>query len=304
MRPLELGLVLPLLEDPPTGEATSWEDLRLRAKRAEDLGFDTVWVADELLWKVPAWPGPRGFWECVAVAGAVAASTESIQVGTWVLSALHRNPGLTAKAAATLDEISGGRLLFGLGAGHAGPQGEAFGYPLDKTVGRYEEALEIIVPLLREGSADFEGTYHRAVGQDLRPTGPRPGRIPIMLAGHGPRTIGLAVKHGDIWSAFATESSLPEAFADMVNRVDQICEEQGRDPETLGKSISVFVEATEERIAEDVGMGVPIAGSTNQIAETIHQFSEMGVTMMEIVPFPDNDESAQALGEVLQILDG
>ncbi|MFV1963527.1 MAG: LLM class flavin-dependent oxidoreductase, partial [Acidimicrobiia bacterium] len=130
MRPLEIGLVLPLLEDPPSGDAYSWEGLKARATRAEVLGFDTVWVADELLWKVPSWPGPRGSWECVAMTGAVAASTTRIKVGTWVLSALHRNPGLTAKIADSIDEISGGRFIFGFGAGHAGSQGEAFGYPL------------------------------------------------------------------------------------------------------------------------------------------------------------------------------
>jgi len=162
LRPLEIGLVLPLLEDPPSGDAYSWEGLKARATRAEVLGFDTVWVADELLWKVPSWPGPRGSWECVAMTGAVAASTTRIKVGTWVLSALHRNPGLTAKIADSIDEISGGRFIFGFGAGHAGSQGEAFGYPLDKTVGRYEEALQIIIPLLREGKASYDGEYHSA----------------------------------------------------------------------------------------------------------------------------------------------
>jgi alkanesulfonate monooxygenase SsuD/methylene tetrahydromethanopterin reductase-like flavin-dependent oxidoreductase (luciferase family) len=292
-----------MLEDPPSGTAYSWEGIRARAERAEHMGFDTVWLADELLWKVPSWPGPRGSWECVAMTGAVAASTNRIQVGTWVLSALHRNPGLTAKVAATLDEICGGRFIFGFGAGHAGTQGEAFGYPMDKTVGRYEQALEIIIPLLREGNVSYDGEYHSATDLIHRPEGPRPKEIPIMLAGHGPRNIGLAVKHGDIWSAFATESSLPEAFSHMMDTVNQTCEDQGRDPSTLGRSVGVFVEPTDAHFGEDLGLGVPLTGSPEEIAERIRTFAEMGFTMLELVPLPDTDESAEALGEVLQILD-
>ena len=149
MTRVKIGLVLPMLEAPGSDEKPEWESIRLIARRAEELGFDTVWIPDELLWRVDDWPGPGGWWECVAMAGAVAASTSRVEVGTWVLSALHRNPGLTAKVAETLDEISAGRFLLGLGSGHAGRQGEAFGYPLDKTIGRFEEALQIIVPLLR-----------------------------------------------------------------------------------------------------------------------------------------------------------
>jgi alkanesulfonate monooxygenase SsuD/methylene tetrahydromethanopterin reductase-like flavin-dependent oxidoreductase (luciferase family) len=141
MRPLQLGLVLGMYEDVQTGTAPSWAS---------------------------------GWWECVATTSAVAEATSEITIGTWVLSALHRNPALTVKAVSTLDEIAGGRLLFGFGAGHSAKQGAAFGYPPDKVVGRYEEALQIVVPLLRDGKAEFEGHYHRAALTN-RPTGPRPG---------------------------------------------------------------------------------------------------------------------------------
>lgn len=303
MRPLQLGFVLPMLEDPQTGDSHSWSDLERKAVWAETVGFDTVWTSDELLWKVPSWSGPSGFWECVAITGAVAATTSSIQVGTWVMSALHRNAGLTAKTAETLDEISGGRFLLGLGAGHAGSQGRAFGYPTDMTVSRYEEALQIIIPALREGKADFSGEFHGADDLILRPRGPRPGQIPIMLAGHGPRNIDLAVRHGDIWSAFATTSSLPEAFKDMMDLVDKACEDQGRDAATLGRSVGVFVEPTEVHVAEEIGLGVPLAGSVDEIAERIHEFAAMGVTMLELIPSPNDEATAEALVAVLEALD-
>jgi alkanesulfonate monooxygenase SsuD/methylene tetrahydromethanopterin reductase-like flavin-dependent oxidoreductase (luciferase family) len=163
-----IGLVLPMVEAPQSGEKPRWATIKSIAQRAEDMGFDTVWVADELLWRVPDWPGPRGWWECVSVAGAVAASTTTIGVGSWVLSALHRNPGLTVKVAETLDEISDGRFVLGLGAGHAGDQGATFGYPDDKTVSRYEAALEIIVPR----TARRNGVPRRSVSPGALPRDP------------------------------------------------------------------------------------------------------------------------------------
>ena len=141
------------------------------------------------------------------MAAAVAAATSRVKVGTWILSALHRNPGITAKAVETIDEISGGRFVFGLGSGHAGAQAHAFGLPEDHVHGRFAEALEIILPLLRQGRADFEGTFHAARDLEHRPVGPRPGRIPIMIGAKGPKMLRLAALHADIWSWFAEERS-------------------------------------------------------------------------------------------------
>ena len=161
MRPFEIGLVLPMGDSFIDGSTVRWIDIRSLALRAEELGFDTVWTADELLWRPPDGK-PQGWWDGVAMTGAVAAATSRVKVGSWVLSALHRNPGITAKAVETIDEISGGRFVFGLGSGHAGRQAHAFGLPEDHVYGRFEEALEIILPLLRQGRADFEGTFHAA----------------------------------------------------------------------------------------------------------------------------------------------
>ena len=159
MRSIELGLVLPLEEAWTDGSTPRWVEIRELALRAEAMGFDTVWIPDELLWRQGD-GSTHGWWESVAMTGAVAAATSRVKVGTWILSALHRNPAITARAVETLDEISGGRFVFGLGSGHAGKQAHAFGLPEDHVIGRFEEALEVIVPLLRAGRANFEGTYH------------------------------------------------------------------------------------------------------------------------------------------------
>ena len=303
MSNFEFGFVLPALEDPPTGSKPTWPQIRSLAQRAEALGVDTVWVPDELYWKVPDWPGPRGFWECAALTGAVAGVTSQVKVGTWVLSALHRNPGLTAKVAATLDEVSQGRFILGLGAGHAGSQGKAFGYPDDRIVSRYENALEILVPLLRGNEVTVDGEFHSSFELANRPLGPQGTEVPLMLAGHGPRTIGLAVRHGDVWSAYATESSMPDAFQDRIEMVNTACVEHGRDPDALGKSAGVFLETPGSPVrTEDVGLGVPIKGTVEDVVEVFAAFSEMGFTMLEVSPFPDAVQGLEFLGEVIASL--
>lgn len=303
MRPLELGFVLPTIGLPMNEGYSNWSRISSLASEAEEVGFDTVWIPDELLWKFPPDFIPMGTWECVAMASAVAVVTESVTVGTWVLSALHRNPGLTVKVAETIDEISAGRFLFGLGAGHSGSQGKAFGYPSDHTVGRYEDALNIIVPLLRQGEATHEGEYHSALEQNNTPRGPQGEGMRLVLAGHGPRTVGLAVKHSDIWSGYATKSSLPDAFVDLVHLVERTCDEQARDPESLGKSIGVFLEPSDQGIAEGIGLGVPIVGPPSEAAERIHEFAGMGVSMVELVPVPFDENTMDYMAELIDTLD-
>lgn len=299
MSALELGFVAIPMEDPATGAAPSWSAMRRWATLAEDLAFDTVWVPDELLWSTTEGQ-PRGFWECLSLTGAIAASTDTIGIGTWVVSALHRNPGIAAKAAATLDEISNGRFIFGFGSGHAGRQGEAFGFPPDRIVSRYEESLAIVTSLLRHGEATLEGDYHSAVGQAFRPSGPRAGDIPLMLGGHGPRTMRLAAEHADIWSGYATKSSQPHAFEEMLAQLDRVCEETGRDPASLGRSIGVLITAPDVELEGTMAEDDPIAGSTAEITETLLRFDAMGCTRVELWVLGDIDEALPALAPVIE----
>ena len=299
MRPLELGLALATREDITTGEPNSWKTLEFMARRAEEFGFDTLWFADELLWKVSKWPGPRGFWEAATLAGALAATTETIKLGSWVFSALHRNPALTLRMAETLDEISGGRFILGFGAGHPGNQW--FGYPTDHIVGRYEEALQIVIPMLRQGEADFTGRYHRVEELPNRPRGPRPGQIPLMLPGNGPRTIGLAVRYGDIWSVLASGDSRPQAFAEPIRIANDACAQQGRDPSTLEKSVSVWVRVGPS--GDVPGFGEMLPGDPARLAEAAHEFAELGFTSLELALIPETPASLEAVGRVVELLD-
>jgi alkanesulfonate monooxygenase SsuD/methylene tetrahydromethanopterin reductase-like flavin-dependent oxidoreductase (luciferase family) len=297
-----LGLVLPMLERPQDGVKPTWADISTWARRGEELGADTVWLADEILWRVPEWPGPRGWWDCLTMTGAVAASTSKVRVGTWVMSALQHNPGMIVRAAETLDEISDGRFVLGLGAGHGGGA-ESFGFPAEKPVSRYLEALEIIVPLLRGAAGEtFAGAFHRVDDAQVRPRGPRPGRIPLMMGGHSTRTMTAAATHADLWSAYATTSSLPEAFMLMTQELDRICKGIGRDPASIGRSVGVFVEPGDTKSAEATGFGVAITGSIDEIVETIARFSDVGVTRVEVMPWPPTLDTVERLAPVFTLL--
>jgi alkanesulfonate monooxygenase SsuD/methylene tetrahydromethanopterin reductase-like flavin-dependent oxidoreductase (luciferase family) len=302
MSDLEIGFVLPLYESPPDARIKQWDELRAMALLAEEIGFDTVWVPDELLWRVSVWPGSRGWWECVAMAGAIAASTERIKVGTWVLSANQRNPGLTERVVETLDEISGGRFIFGLGSGSGDREAEAFGLPRDHVVGRFEDALEIIVPMLREGRAEHDGPYHRAVDLESRPRGPRPGAIPLMIGAGGPRTIGLAARHADIWSWYVNERSDPAEFEPLVQALEAACAEIGRDPATIGRSVGVFIEPTDVTGSEEYGLGVPVRGRPEEIAAAIEAFGDVGITQVECMIWPDTLAALEAMRPVVERL--
>ena len=300
MGALEVGLVLPMGDSFVDGRTVRWTAIRDLAIRAEEIGFDTVWTADELLWRSEG-REPQGWWDCVAMTGAVAAATSTIKVGTWILSALHHNPGILAKTVETLDEISGGRFVFGLGAGHAGRQGHAFGLPEDRTVGRFEEALKIILPLLRAGHADFEGVFHAARDLEQRPVGPRPGQIPIMIGAKGPKMLRLAASHADIWSWFVEERSDLSEFGPRLAALEAACVEVGRDPATIGRSAGVVVEPTTFTGAAEV-VGVPIRGSAAQIADGLRAFQAGGFDHLEIVLWPPRLDALEAMRPVLALL--
>ena len=301
MRTLEIGLVLPTGEPFVDGPAPRWAQIRELASLAEAIGFDTLWVSDELLWGPP--DGRRqGWWECIAMAGAVAAATSRVKVGTWIVSALHRNAGLTAKAVETLDEVSGGRFVFGLGSGHAGHQAHAFGLPEDHVVGRFQEAIEIVVPLMRGGRADFEGTFHAARDLEHRPVGPRPGRIPILIGAKGPKMLRLAARHADIWSWYVEERSDIAEFGPRLTAFEAACVEIGRDPGTIGKSAGIVVEPTSITGSEEV-FGIPVRGSAEEIADSLRSFRAGGFTQVEMVLWPPSVAALEAMAPVLEQLD-
>lgn len=298
MRAFEIGVVLPLMQFGPVRTTARWSVIRDMARQAEVIGFDTIWTPDELLWRMEDGP-PRGVWEGVAMAGAVAAVTSRTRVGTWVMSALHRNAAIIAKAAETLDEISAGRFVFGLGAGHHWPgQAHAFGLPEDRIFDRSEEALQIIVPLLRNGHTNFEGTWHAARDLPQQPTGPRPNAIPILIGGNGPRGQRAAARHADIYSCYVEERANVGEVRPRLASLDAICTELGRDPATLGRSVGVSV-----RPLSPAGERPDVlSGAAEEIADAFRSFRDAGFTQLEIMLGPGTMEALDALAPVLELV--
>src|SRR5687768_1651833 len=203
-----IGLILPYTDLYLDGATPHWSDLATQVRLAEDVGFDSVWVPDHLLFRFPG-GATGGAWDCWSLLAALAAVTSRVALGPIVTCTGYRNPALLAKIADTIDEISGGRLILGLGAGWNEAEFHAFGYPFDHLASRFEEALTIITGLLRQGRVDFAGTYYQARECELRLRGPRPNGLPIMIGTTGARMLGLTAQHADAWNAW---------FDDTANR--------------------------------------------------------------------------------------
>lgn len=237
---MKIGFILPLGESPELGHPPTFQEVRALALQVEEAGFDSIWVYDHLLYRFPDGM-TLGIWECWSVLAALAEATNRVELGTLVVSALWRNPALLAKMAVTVDEISNGRFTLGLGTGAHRPDFDAFGYPFDHRVSRFEEAIEIITSLLRQGTADFHGTYFDATDCELRPRGPRPGSPTILIASASPRMLRLTAQHADAWNTawFGTV----EDFTGRGGEADleKACAEVGRDPKTIAITVGVNV---------------------------------------------------------------
>ena len=273
------------------------------ALAAEEAGFDSLWVGDHLLFRDPGL-APRGPWEAWSVLAALAAVTERVSIGPLVASASFHNPALLAKKAATVDEISGGRLILGLGAGWNEAEYAAFGFPFDHRVARFEEALAIITGLLRGGEVDFVGRYHQARGCVLVPKPARPGGPPITIGTTGPRMLRLAARHADAWNSWFTWfGNRPEGLRELKGRVDEACRTEGRDPLSLERTVAVLVQFGEGQVALRGGpqeTAPPLRGSSEELARALLAFRAEGINALNHPQFlaPNTTPSSTAFGQV------
>jgi alkanesulfonate monooxygenase SsuD/methylene tetrahydromethanopterin reductase-like flavin-dependent oxidoreductase (luciferase family) len=279
---LTLGVFLPGWED-QYGKAPSWGQIRDQAHRAEEAGLDTLWLPDHLL-LTPQWAS-REAWTLLT---ALAASTSRIQIGTLVTCTAFREPALLALMASTLDEVSGGRLLLGLGAGYPDRDlsWQAFGYATDHPTGRFEEAVEIIVRLLRGECVTYSGQYYRPTDAVLRLRGPRPNGPPIWIGGEGPRLQRAAVRWADTYN-LRVHPGEEEHLRDVFARLDQTCRAEGRDPATLERTgfglVSMADPASLPGRFPDPKRTRPFNGTPDEIAAQLHTLHAAGVTHMACI---------------------
>ena len=284
-------------------DATGW------ARRAEDLGFDSVWVSDHFFYSFARYgadPSPIASLEPLTTLAGVAAVTDRIRLGTLVLCAAFRHPALLAKAATSIDLVSGGRLDLGLGAGWLAEEFEAFGYRFGSAGERFavlEESVEVLAQLFGGEAVTYHGptvTLREAV---LRPAPDRPP--PLWVGGKGgPRLLRLAARLADGWNVVWRMS--PEVYAEKVSDVRAACEAEGRDPATFGLSVGLYSLIGEDdaaaRAAFERGRAAApgnamapddyetwhadtLSGTPEQVLERVAAFESLGVREIIVAPW-------------------
>lgn len=292
---MKVGIVLRTTEGRPQGKTPTFHSIAELAQAAERAGLDSIWLPDHLLIR----DSPRGevFWEAFTMLSALAVVTTRVTLGTIVISTSFRPPALVAKIADTLDAISGGRLILGLGAGWFQPEYEAFGYPFDHLASRFEEALQIIAPLLREGRIDFQGQYYQVRDCELRPRGPSRHGPPLMIAGRRPRMLQLAARYADAWNcAWHVEPSLVKASHEEFK---QACAIVGRDATTVELTLGTMVSLLSA--GAQAGEAHTISGPPEAIAQRIKSFAQVGVAHVIVMLDPLTIESIAQFGQIVDL---
>jgi alkanesulfonate monooxygenase SsuD/methylene tetrahydromethanopterin reductase-like flavin-dependent oxidoreductase (luciferase family) len=308
-RPLKVGAFIPIVETEMDGGSARGADVLAMARMAEAVGFDSVWIPDHFQIYDPG-QEPKGAWEMGAMLGALAVATERVELGALVAATSFRNPTHLAKMAETIDELSGGRLILGLGTGRHEPEHRAFGYPFDRQVSRFEDALQVIAPLLREGRVDHVGPFYRADGCELRPRGPRPSGPPLLIGtlGTGPRMLDLVARYADLWNAWLTwERGWPDAIPPLRAKVDAACRVVGRDPATLGRTVAILAEVpgmvARRASTAPTGGGDPLRGTPDEMATALRGFAAEGIDHIQIICAPNTVAGIAGFATVLAALD-
>jgi len=283
--------------DAPNGRCPSYAEIRHVAQQMEDAGFDAIWLADHLLYRRPGHP-TMGIWECWTMLAALAEATRRIALGTSTLCSSFRNPAVLAKMAVSLDEVSGGRLIFGIGAGWNEPEYRAFGLPFDRRVDRFEEALQIITPLLRQGRVDFEGRYYTARDCELAPRGPRAGGPPILIGAFQPRMMRIAARHADVWNSgyFATV----DTFTDSRAAFESARSEVGAAGANV--EVSVLLKVGWSDLGELPGFFGEnyLTGTADDIAAALRGYQESGVAHVICQYHPNVPAALERLIDAVQ----
>ena len=301
-RPLKIGVQLPEVEYECT-----WPEYAEMARIGEEIGLDSLWLGDHLMYRYadPA-QAPRGPYESWTTLSALAAVTERVQLGHLVASALFHPPPMIAKMAATVDQISNGRFVLGLGAGWHEPEYRGFGVPFDHRFSRFAEAYQVIRELLTTGESSLDGQYYNIDGALLFPKPAQPGGPPIMIGSFGQKMLELTLPTADWWNAWSQDyQGTFEGLEALIRRVDSIAEQVGRDPATLKKTVAPLINmpGAQGRLSE-YGAPPALNGKDPQsLANDLHRFAELGIAHVQLVLDPINADTIAALQPVLEILD-
>lgn len=300
-RPLKIGLYIPNGDGPMGNGVAHWRDVLALARTAESVGFDSIWVADHTIFRFDGVPA-HGRWECWSLLSALAAATSTVEIGPLVSCMGFRNPALLAKIAETVDEISGGRLILALGAGWHEPEFTSYGFPFDHRASRFEEGFQIVHDLIKTGRADVQGTYLSANECELRPRGPRPNGIPLMIGTNGERLLRLSARYADAWNT--TWIRHPRDLVPLRDAVDAACAAVGRDPATLERTACVFLDLptyTGRWSWNDPQPPDPL--NPEQAADRLRTFADDGLSHVMLWLDPCTEAGIEAFADTLALLD-
>jgi probable F420-dependent oxidoreductase len=232
---MKVGVQLPEVE-----RVVRREELAAMARAAEECGFDSLWVGDHLLYRGDE-RGERGPWDCWTTLAWLAGITERVELGPLVACTAFHPPGILARLAAAVDELSGGRLVAAFGAGWNQEEFRAFGVPFDHHVSRFEEAFTIVRRLLAGERVTFDGRFHSVNDAVLLP--PPVHRPKLMIGANAPRMLSITLPHVDAWNTwYAPYGNTVEGFARHNDEITQAAEQAGRDPAQIERSACVLVE--------------------------------------------------------------
>jgi alkanesulfonate monooxygenase SsuD/methylene tetrahydromethanopterin reductase-like flavin-dependent oxidoreductase (luciferase family) len=309
-RDLKIGVVMPGML--PAGEMIAY------ARLVEACGLDSVWLGDHFYFDLYGdlleqgsrlADNMRGVYyrghESLTMLAALAVATERVALGTLVACTGYRNPALLADIAETIDALSGGRLILGLGAGNAQSEHRIHGFPFDQRIGRFEEALRIIQPMLRGESVTFAGEFHRTNAAEVGIKGPRPGGPPLMIGalGGGPRMRRLVAERADIWNAWvAFGDSDAAAYGSISDAMDTACELHGRNPATLERNVTVDVAMPGAHTL--VPTAKPLTGAPEEIDAGLAAYANHGVGHLSVVLTPNTAHAVESLARAREQLRG
>lgn len=294
---MRVGVQLPEVE-----RDVRWPEYLAMARAAEAAGFDSIWIGDHMLYRGDGRP-ERGPWEAWTLLSALAAATTRVELGPLVACAGFHPPGLLARMAATIDEVSGGRFRLAIGAGWNEPEFSAFGIPFDRRVARFEEAFSILAPLLAGERVTVHGEHWSADDAVLLPAPAR--RVPVMIGSNGPRMLSIALPRADAWNTWwADYGNTPAGFARLSQTVTDAARAAGRDPGEILRSACVLVALDRdagERPVTDAAP--PLEGSPEAIAAELRAFAAAGADEVILVLNPSNEASILGLGATLALVD-
>ena len=297
--PVRLGVQLPEVE-----REVRWPELAAMARAAEEVGFRSIWVGDHLLYRGGRRP-ECGPWEAFTTLGALAAVTERVELGPLVACTGFHPPAVLAKMAASIDEVSGGRFVLGLGAGWNRTEFDAFGIPYDRRVARFAEAWSIIEPLVHGGRVTFEGEWSRAGDAVLLPPAPTGRRMPVMVGSNGRRMLEITLPTADAWNTWFTEfGNDPARFASLDAAVTEAAVAAGRAPADITRSACLLVSVEGGAGERPHDPAWPAVDGTRQIAAAVRELAEAGADEVILVVDPITERSIRRLGDVVAALAG